>query len=116
MSKAAPIVADGEAIDGLVERLFRRESSRIVAALTRLIGAGRLDLAEDVAQETLARALRHWPWSGVPDDPVGWLYAVARRVAVDAARHDATLARKAEQIGRELFAEVAAAPEPAYTR
>lgn len=88
----------------LVERLFRREYGRITAALTRLVGSARLDFAEDVAQETLVRALRAWSTGTVPDDPVAWLYAVARRVAIDGARRDAMLARRSGEIEREFFA------------
>jgi RNA polymerase sigma-70 factor (ECF subfamily) len=96
---------DGEAAAGaLVERLFRREYGRITAALTRLVGSARLDFAEDAAQETLLRALRAWSVGRLPDDPVAWLYAVARRVAIDSARRDMTLARKSAAIERELFA------------
>ena len=40
--------APGDDIGALVDRLFRRESGRIVAALARTLGAGRLDLAEDL--------------------------------------------------------------------
>lgn len=70
----------------LVERLFRREYARLVARLARRLGAGRLELAEDAAQEALLRALRTWPFEGVPDRPAAWLAAVAERAAVDALR------------------------------
>lgn len=88
----------------LVEGLFRREYGRITAALARLLGPARLDLAEDVAQETLLRALKAWSFGPTPDDPTAWLFAVARRVAIDHVRRDAMLARKAGMIERELHA------------
>lgn len=96
-------------IGALVDRLFRRESGRIVAALARTLGAGRLDLAEDVAQQALLQALRVWPYRGVPDDPGAWLFTAARRLAIDAVRRDATLRRHADAIERELLAH---APSP----
>ena len=40
--------------------LFRQESGRLVATLTRFFGVGDLALAEDVAQETLVVALQAW--------------------------------------------------------
>lgn len=95
-------------IGGLVDRLFRRESGRIVAALARSLGAARLDLAEDVTQQALLQALRVWPYRGVPDDPAAWLYTAARRLAIDAARLDATLRRHADAIERELLARAPA--------
>jgi len=43
-----------------VEHLFRRESGRMVAALTRVFGFHNLALAEDVVQDALCRALQVW--------------------------------------------------------
>lgn len=97
-------------VGALVGRLFRRESGRIVAALARSLGAQRLDLAEDVTQQALLQALRVWPYRGVPDDPAAWLFTAARRLAIDAARRDATLRRHAAAIERELLARTPAPP------
>jgi len=100
-------------IGALVDRLFRRESGRIVAALARALGSGRLDLAEDLAQQSLLQALRVWPYRGVPDDPAAWLFTTARRLAIDTARRDATLRRHADAIERELQGR---APSPPGAR
>lgn len=97
-------------IGALVDRLFRRESGRMVAVLARTLGAARLDLAEDMAQQALLQALHVWPYRGVPDDPAAWLYTAARRLAIDAARRDATLRRHADAIERELLARAPAPP------
>ncbi len=94
--------APSDDVGALVDRLFRRESGRIVAALARSLGAGRLDLAEDLTQQALLQALRVWPYGGVPDDPAAWLFTAARRLAIDAARRDATLRRHADAVEREL--------------
>jgi RNA polymerase sigma factor (sigma-70 family) len=67
-----------------VEAVWRIESARIVAALTRY--AGDFALAEDVAQEAVAEALVTWSRDGVPGSPVGWLLATARRRAIDSFR------------------------------
>lgn len=45
----------------VVEHLFRHESGKLVATLTRIFGVEHLTLAEDVVQEALARALQTWP-------------------------------------------------------
>lgn len=65
--------------------LFRQESGRLVAALTRFFGVGDLALAEDVAQETLVAALQAWS-CGLPPDPSAWLFHVARNRARDVLR------------------------------
>ncbi len=93
-------MAEVDATGPLVERLFRREYAQIVAQLARRLGAGRLELAEDAAQEALLRALRTWPFEGLPDNPAAWLAAVARRAAVDQLR------------GAERESDLEAAAEP----
>lgn len=72
----------------LVEHLFRRSSGRLVASLTRTFGPSRLDLAEEVVQEALLKALKVWPFRGVPDDPEAWLRRVARNKALDVLRRE----------------------------
>lgn len=81
-------------VHGLVDHLFRREAGRMVAVLTRSFGPARLDLAEEVVQEALVTALKRWPWSGVPEDPVAWLYRVARNRALDLLRRDGSFRSK----------------------
>jgi len=86
----------------LVERLFREESGRLIALLTRLLGPAHLALAEDVTQEAFIAALGTWPRRGVPDNPSAWLLQVARRRALDVLRRDQSFAARAEEIATEL--------------
>lgn len=85
-------------IHGLVDHLFRREAGRMVAALTRFMGPARLDLAEEVVQEALIQALKRWPFHGVPGNPRAWLYRVARNLALDRLRRDASFRGKETSI------------------
>lgn len=85
-------------VEALLGPLFRRSAGRIVAALTRALGPERLDLAEEVVQEAMLEALRRWPYKGIPDNPAGWLYRVARNRALDALRRNATLSRRLEAL------------------
>jgi RNA polymerase sigma factor (sigma-70 family) len=71
-----------------VEAVWRIESARIVAALTRFTGD--FGLAEDAAQEAVAEALVSWPLAA-PTNPAGWLMATARRRAIDAIRRRTAL-------------------------
>lgn len=89
---------DGE----LVEALFRREFGRVVSTLTRIFGPRHLALAEDVAQEALIKALQQWPHRGVPANPAAWLTQVAKNLALDSLRREASLAAKADEIARAL--------------
>jgi RNA polymerase sigma-70 factor (ECF subfamily) len=70
----------------LVDHLFRRCAGRLVSSLTRALGSHELDLAEEVVQDALVRALQVWPYRGVPQDPEGWLHRVARNRALDVLR------------------------------
>lgn len=92
----------------LTDRLFRRSAGRLVAHLTRALGPEHLGLAEDAVQDALLEALQSWPFNGVPDNPEGWLFRVARNRALDEMRRSATLSRKLAQVARE-----SAAPPPA---
>ncbi len=89
-------------ISELVDHLFRHQAGRLTSALTRVFGAENLDLAEDVTQEALIKALRNWTIRGVPDDPAAWLYRVARNAALDALRRR-TVVRTHEPEIVELF-------------
>jgi RNA polymerase sigma-70 factor (ECF subfamily) len=84
----------------------------MVAALARTLGSERLDLAEEVVQEALLRALQRWPHEGIPENPEGWLYRVARNVALDRGRRDTTLAGKLDLLTVE-FPEAGSLAEPA---
>ncbi|RSZ36216.1 MULTISPECIES: RNA polymerase sigma factor [unclassified Variovorax] len=57
---------------------------RAVAALLRYFRE--LDTAEEAFQEASLRALRHWPGSGPPRDPLAWLIFVGRNAALDEVR------------------------------
>ena len=87
-------------VPALVEGLFRERYGRLVAGLVRVLGTRHFDLAEDVVPEALSRALRSWPFDGVPADPSAWLLRVARNLALDRLRSGAVAERKAEDLAR----------------
>ncbi|HVP53618.1 MAG TPA: sigma-70 family RNA polymerase sigma factor [Candidatus Eisenbacteria bacterium] len=91
-----------ENVGGSVEHLFRHESGRIVSYLTRLLGPEHMDLAEEVVQEALLKALQSWSYSGIPSNPAGWLLQVARNSALDAIRHRKVSADKEPALIAEL--------------
>ena len=72
----------------LVDSLARDSASRLVAALARRLGAGRIALAEDAVQHALMQALSLWPFKGVPQRPEAWLSMVARNRALDLMRRE----------------------------
>ena len=88
-----------------VESLFRRESGRRVAALTRIFGVHNLALAEDVVQDAFCRAMEVWKFRGLPDNPAGWLMAVAKNRALDVLRRERTARTFAPELTRRLESE-----------
>src|SRR5438876_1713921 len=77
-----------EDVPGLVDHFFRREAGKMISYLTKIFGLGRLDLAEDVVQDALCRALEVWSIHGFPENPSAWLMRVARNRAIDLLRRD----------------------------
>ena len=85
----------------MVDHLFRSRAGQMVAYLTRMLGPEHLDLAEEVTQEALLKALQHWPYTGIPDNPAGWLFRVARNSALDAIRHRTLAGEKSAELAAE---------------
>lgn len=95
--------------DVLVDHLFRNRAGQMVAYLTRLLGPEHIDLAEEVVQEALLKALQNWPYSGIPQNPAGWLFRVARNAALDAIRHRTLAGEKNVEFAAERIRDVEAA-------
>jgi RNA polymerase sigma factor (sigma-70 family) len=87
-------------VTGIVEHLFRHEGAKMVAILTRIFGIEHLNLAEDVVQEALARALQTWPFYGVPKNPSAWIMRASRNLALDVVRRRKVFQNKQAEISR----------------
>src|SRR6266705_2091482 len=83
-----------------IDAVWRIESARIIAGLTRIVRD--VGLAEELAQDALVAALEQRPESGSPDNPGAWLMATAKHRAIDNFRRNTLLERKHEELGREL--------------
>ena len=71
-----------------LEEIFRREAGRCTATLIRVLGD--IDLAEDAVAEAFATAAEHWPKTGIPPNPGGWITTTARNRAIDRLRREST--------------------------
>lgn len=87
-------------VSQVVEHLFRHEGAKMVATLTGIFGVEHLNLAEDVVQEALARALQTWPFYGVPNNPAAWIIRASRNLALDVVRRQKTFRDKEAEIVR----------------
>jgi RNA polymerase sigma factor (sigma-70 family) len=77
-----------ERLHEIVDHLFRRESGKMIAVLSKLLGFQNLQTAQDIAQDTLLQALHTWSYKGAPDNPAAWLYRVAKNKAIDFLRRE----------------------------
>ena len=82
----------------------------MVSVLTRIFGAHNIDLVEDVVQDTLLKALEQWRFSGIPDNPSGWLYTVAKNKALDLIRREKLKNSFTEDISYLLKSEYTVIP------
>lgn len=82
------IPASVSGVPRITEHLFRHESGKLVSALTAIFGVSRLQLAEDVVQDAMIRALQTWPYHGIPANPAAWLMQTAKNRALDVIRRE----------------------------
>lgn len=74
----------------------RREWPRLVGSLSLFTGDG--DLAEDLAQETLARVCRDWRKVSNLDSPGAWAHRVALNLARSHYRHRSVARRQSRRL------------------
>src|SRR5215204_2383500 len=75
-------------INQLVDHLFRHESGKMIAVLSRLMGLQNIEVAQDIVQDTLLQAMSLWAYKTIPDNPSAWLYRVAKNKAIDFLRRE----------------------------
>src|SRR5437764_4853829 len=94
------------------EVLARNSYGKLVAYLTARTGD--IAEAEDALSEAFAAALVEWPANGIPENPEGWLFAVARRKLIDAARRRTTRTAATDHL--RLIAEELEAATGSWTQ
>ncbi len=92
---------DSDSAGAVADHFFRHEGAKVVATLTAHLGTHRLQLAEDVVQEALLRALQTWSYRGVPENPAAWLTQVAKNLALNALQREQRWNEKTDGIAAE---------------
>jgi RNA polymerase sigma-70 factor (ECF subfamily) len=92
-----------------VERVYREDYGRILASLIRVLRD--FELAEDALADAFAAALEQWPRDGVPQNPPGWIAAVARNKAIDRIRRRGFLAERRKEIQHRIELDMADSSE-----
>lgn len=75
-------------INELIEHFFRHESGKMIAVLTGIFGTNNLILAEDIVQDTIIEAISNWTYKGIPENPIAWLYTVAKNKTLNAIKRE----------------------------
>jgi RNA polymerase sigma factor (sigma-70 family) len=78
----------------LLPHLFRTEYRKITSVLVRHFGFEQLSLAEDIASDTFLIAAETWGLKGLPENPVAWLYTVAKNKALDHLKRNSVFRKK----------------------
>jgi RNA polymerase sigma factor (sigma-70 family) len=88
----------------LLPHLFRTEYHKIISVLARHYGFEQLSIAEDIASDTFLIAAETWGIKGLPENPVAWLYTVAKNKSRDLLRREAIFNEKLRPaLQRELL-------------
>lgn len=77
-------------------RVVRQHAGQLAASLTHLTGD--FAAAEDLVQDAVVAALKHWPVEGIPDNPDAWLFTVARRRGLDGLRRQSNYRSKLAEL------------------
>ena len=65
----------------LLPHLFRTEFRKITSVLCKHLGIEHIETAEDIVSDTFLLAVETWTFKGMPENPIGWLYTVAKNKA-----------------------------------
>jgi RNA polymerase sigma factor (sigma-70 family) len=93
----------------LIPHLFRTEYRKIVSVLCKRFGFDQMETAEDIASETFLAAAQSWGLNGLPEQPVAWLYHVAKNKARNYLQRELLFKQK---ISTDIKNAVAGPEEP----
>lgn len=78
----------------LIPHLFRTEYRKIVSVLYATFGIAHMETAEDLTSDTFLAATELWAVNGLPENPVAWLYTVAKNKTKNYLKREGLFARK----------------------
>jgi RNA polymerase sigma factor (sigma-70 family) len=96
-------MTDPSAAPETLEAHLRANRSRLLSFIRSRVADP--DLAEDILQDSMLRALRAAPDTRSEERLTAWLYAVVRSAIAEAFRQAGREARRVEAYGRELDSE-----------
>lgn len=78
----------------LIPHLFRTEYRKIVSVLYAAFGIAHMETAEDLTSDTFLAATELWAVNGLPENPVAWLYTVAKNKTKNYLKREGLFAQK----------------------
>lgn len=96
-------------ISRMLDETVRSERGWLISSLVSSLGPSKIDLAEDVAQDAILKALSTWPYKGIPDNPRAWLRRVAGNAAIDRIR------RSSKELGLDPLWDPASSDDAVIT-
>ena len=73
-------------VEDAIAEVYKQESAKILAVLTRLFGTDNFSLAEDVLQDAFSKALFYWKENEIHENPPAWIITTAKNLAIDNLR------------------------------
>ena len=69
-----------------VDHLYKKLFGKMVTSLLHFSKNIDIEVAEDIVQDSFSKALTNWVQNGIPDNPAGWIYRVAKNQAYNIIR------------------------------
>jgi RNA polymerase sigma factor (sigma-70 family) len=69
--------------DKRIEILYKERFGQLISLILQRFRHLPIDWAEDIVQETFAAAALHWPKTGIPENPSGWLYQTCKNKSIN---------------------------------
>ena len=88
-----------------IAEVYKTDSAKVLAVLTRLFGPDNFSLAEDVLQDAFSKALTHWQEKGIPENPSAWIIQTAKNRAIDSLRSNKAKIKLSNDLAHTLNSE-----------
>jgi len=76
-------------IEKCIEILYKERFGQLISLILQRFRPLSFDGAEDIVQETFTAAALHWPKTGMPDNPSGWLYQTCKNKSINLLKQNA---------------------------
>jgi RNA polymerase sigma-70 factor (ECF subfamily) len=90
-----------------IEILYKERFGQLISLILQRFRDLPIDCAEDIVQETFTAAALHWPKTGMPENPSGWLYQTCKNKSINLLKKiskttDLSLAKTASVAADEI--------------